>query len=76
MFLDYLLFPTMKFYYLPLLLSASSFKLFTMVMGHTVTVTNNCPFTIWYISTFMPKLRHFYQHFLRPAVGICFGISF
>ncbi|KAF8259105.1 thaumatin-like protein [Lactarius quietus] len=35
----------MKFYF-PLLISASSFNLFTTAMGRTFTVTNNCPFTM------------------------------
>ena len=65
----------MKFYILlRALLFASSFKLFTTAMGRNMTVTNHCPFTIWCVSTFTAKLCHFYQHFFRPAVGICFGI--
>ncbi|KAF8271633.1 thaumatin-like protein [Lactarius quietus] len=36
----------MKFY-LTLLLSASSFKVFTTAMARNFTVTNNCTFTIW-----------------------------
>ena len=46
---------------IPLLLSASS--LFIAVMGRTFTVTNNCPFTIWYLSALMWQLRHFYPLF-------------
>jgi hypothetical protein len=56
-----------------LLFSASS--LFIPAMGRTFTVTNHCPFTIWYLSAFMRQLRHSYPHFFRPAVGILSGTT-
>ena len=36
---------------IPVLFSAS--PLFITVMGRTFTVTNKCPFTIWYLSALM-----------------------
>ncbi|KAF8265819.1 Osmotin thaumatin-like protein [Lactarius quietus] len=51
--------------YIPLLLSASSFL--TTAMGRVIIVNNNCPYTIWSVSTFTPEWRHFYRQLFQAC---------
>ncbi|KAF8265799.1 Osmotin thaumatin-like protein [Lactarius quietus] len=72
MFWHSLLPPIMKFY-IPLLLSASSF--FTTTMGRTFTVTNNCPYTIWSLYTDSDTAPNYPTGWVAsPSSSVSFGV--